>query len=142
MITYIKDTGLSYAIAILAIAALFCIPKIRRSPHTTLWRVFFPVFVVFHLSVTWWLLGVWFDVDGASPLDSVVHAWCCFTHLFNIIVNGTVTFFRWNLEFHIPFALGSVSWSAVLTLIIVRVSTKLVKSREKRHPNKALEATP
>ena len=118
MITYMRESGLSYAIAALVILALFCIPKIRKSPHTMLWRVFFPAFTVVHLVATWWLMGIWFEVDGMSLLDPVVHAWCCFTHIANVIVGGVVNFIsdnlyfyfslRHNLEFHIPFALGSV----------------------------------
>jgi hypothetical protein len=110
-----------------------------------LWRVFFPAFTVLHLFATWWLMGIWFEVDGVSLLDPVVHAWCCFTHLSNVIVGGVVNFIsdnlyfyfslRHNLEFHIPFALGSVSWSALLTCIIIVVRTKLMKPKTERHPN-------
>jgi hypothetical protein len=74
-----------------------------------------------------------------TAFDPAVHVWCCFTHLFNILL-GPISF-RHDLEFHIPFALGSVSWSAVLTGIIVLVRAKLTTTGEKRHPNQAFEAT-
>jgi hypothetical protein len=98
-----------------------------------LWRVLFPVVSVLHLAVTWWLMGIWFEVEGTSSLDPVVHVWCCFTHFFNMIL--VPISFRHNLEFHIPFALGSVTWSAVLTCIIAIVHTTLRKQEKEGHPN-------
>lgn len=75
--------------------------------------------------------NVWFKVEGASPLNALVFAWCCFTHFFAMVCRPIT--FRHNLEFHIPFALGSVSWAAALTGIIAFVRTKATKAEKKQN---------
>ena len=134
----------AYLIALPIIAGILSLPIIRRSPHSRLWRVFFPVFTVFHISVSYGLLALVCSMDGRPPspamnvLSTIYLTFCCssfpFYFLYDLIPTRFIVY-GLNLEFNIPIALGSVLWALALTMIIV-----FIKNIRRKTPQQAVPA--
>ena len=130
---------LSYAIALIIIAGILCLPIIRKSPHTRLWRICFPLFTLFHIYATWELLGIAFRTDELySPIMTpflaiAVYVWCCFDIPIRLIYD-LFHYCKYDLEYHIPIAIGSVLWTLALTMIIAFIYSKRKKSPQQSGP--------
>ena len=131
----------SYLLSLPFIAGILSLPITRKSPHSRLWHIFFPVFTMFHISVSWGLLILASSMDGRPPslamnvLYTLYFAFCCssfpFYILYDLIPNRFIVY-ELNLEFNIPIALGSVLWSLALTMIIV-----FIKNIRRKRPQQA-----
>jgi len=128
MKTFLAGTWLSYAIAGILVLCVLLLPTFRKSTHTGCWRWLFPTFAAVHISITWLLLEQVFQYDDAQSisehvLDALCIVWCGLTFLCNVVYRATVWTCRYDLEFHVPIAFGSVLSSMVFSLMTSIVIT-------------------
>jgi len=144
MISFFTYTGLSYLVAFIAAIGILSLPKLRMTNHIILWRIFFPIFLLCHLTIGWKLFEIVFEAGETYPIPAYFEAvsvlfmtWNCigqllfwiYTHLFS---SGL----PFDLEVQIPFALNSLVWAVVVTLLVVFYLDR----KKKNNPNKSLNS--
>lgn len=124
----LRYTGWSFGIAALLAAVVLCVPRVRRSEHKILWRAVFPVLLFCHLLVTWRLFELTWEAGMTDPAPACANAlglvfgvWNCVGHLlFWVYERLFESGLPWDLEVHIPFAVGSFALTLGVTALTAR----------------------